>query len=97
MGVSGGLKSRVALRTNRAGARSVVPAFRSVLAESDGTFFSASRIRPNSRVRRKLSPTAIALKRRAKATHTVYGNKGATIQHPGWGGNDVGFLPFPVW
>jgi hypothetical protein len=51
MGVSGGLKSRVALRTNRAGARSVVPAFRSVLAESDGTFFSASRIRPNSRVR----------------------------------------------
>jgi len=22
--------------------------------------------------------------------------KGATIQHPGWGGNDVGFLPFPV-
>jgi hypothetical protein len=22
--------------------------------------------------------------------------EGATIQHPGWGGNDVGFLPFPV-
>jgi hypothetical protein len=22
--------------------------------------------------------------------------RGATIQHPGWGGNDVGFLPFPV-
>jgi hypothetical protein len=21
---------------------------------------------------------------------------GATIQHPGWGGNDVGFLPFPA-
>jgi hypothetical protein len=24
------------------------------------------------------------------------GKKGATIQHPGWGGNDVGFLPFPT-
>jgi hypothetical protein len=24
------------------------------------------------------------------------GHKGATIQHPGWGGADIGFLPFPV-
>ena len=24
------------------------------------------------------------------------GHKGATIQHPGWGGADVGFLPFPT-
>ncbi len=22
--------------------------------------------------------------------------KGATLQHPGWGGADVGFAPFPV-
>jgi hypothetical protein len=22
--------------------------------------------------------------------------KGATIQHPGWGGADIGFLPFPT-
>jgi hypothetical protein len=27
---------------------------------------------------------------------TACGNKGATIQHPGWGGADIGFLPFPV-
>ncbi len=27
---------------------------------------------------------------------TACGHKGATIQHPGWGGADVGFLPFPV-
>jgi hypothetical protein len=26
----------------------------------------------------------------------VCGHKGATIQHPGWGGSDVGFLPFPA-
>jgi hypothetical protein len=24
------------------------------------------------------------------------GHKGATIQHPGWGGADIGFLPFPT-
>ena len=27
---------------------------------------------------------------------TACGSKGATIQHPGWGGADVGFLPFPA-
>jgi hypothetical protein len=26
---------------------------------------------------------------------SVYG-KGATLQHPGWGGADLGFLPFPA-
>ena len=26
---------------------------------------------------------------------TACGNKGATIQHPGWSGNATGFLPFP--
>jgi hypothetical protein len=31
-----------------------------------------------------------------RARCTRCGNKGATIQHPGWGGADVGFLPFPV-
>jgi hypothetical protein len=33
---------------------------------------------------------------RERARCTSCGNKGATIQHPGWGGNDVGFLPFPT-
>jgi hypothetical protein len=27
---------------------------------------------------------------------TTCGGKGATIQHPGWGGKGLGFLPFPV-
>jgi|SRR5690349_8286159 hypothetical protein len=33
---------------------------------------------------------------RQRARCSSCGKKGATIQHPGWGGNDVGFLPFPV-
>jgi hypothetical protein len=33
---------------------------------------------------------------RQRARCTACGNKGATIQHPGWGGADIGFLPFPV-
>ena len=35
-------------------------------------------------------------KLRQCARCTACGNKGATIQHPGWGGTDVGFLPFPT-
>jgi hypothetical protein len=35
-------------------------------------------------------------KLRQSARCTRCGNKGATIQHPGWGGNDIGFLPFPT-
>ena len=31
---------------------------------------------------------------RERARCTACGNKGATIQHPGWGGADIGFLPF---
>jgi hypothetical protein len=27
---------------------------------------------------------------------TACGHKGATLQHPGWGGADLGFLPFPM-
>jgi hypothetical protein len=27
---------------------------------------------------------------------TVCGHKGATLQHPSWGGNGIGFLPFPA-
>jgi len=27
---------------------------------------------------------------------TCCGGKGATIQHPGWGGNSIGLLPFPA-
>ena len=33
---------------------------------------------------------------RQRASCTACGHKGATLQHPGWGGADVGFLPFPV-
>jgi hypothetical protein len=35
-------------------------------------------------------------KLRACARCTVCGGKGAVIQRPGWGGNAVGFLPFPT-
>jgi hypothetical protein len=35
-------------------------------------------------------------KLRQCARCTGCGSKGATIQHPGWGGNSVGFLPFPT-
>jgi hypothetical protein len=41
-------------------------------------------------------PNTSSDKLRRCARCTACGNKGATIQHPGWGGNDVGFLPFPV-
>jgi hypothetical protein len=34
-------------------------------------------------------------KLRQCARCTGCGAKGATIQYPGWGGNDIGFLPFP--
>jgi hypothetical protein len=33
---------------------------------------------------------------RRSARCTECGHKGATLQHPGWGGNHVGFLPFPA-
>ena len=33
---------------------------------------------------------------RQRARCTACGRKGATLQHPGWGGADVGFLPFPT-
>jgi hypothetical protein len=35
-------------------------------------------------------------KLRQCARCSTCGNKGAKIQHAGWGGNSVGFLPFPV-
>ena len=34
------------------------------------------------------------LRRRVRCT--ACGNRGCTLQHPSWGGNDVGFLPFPA-
>jgi hypothetical protein len=33
---------------------------------------------------------------RWRARCTACGNKGATIQHPGWAGEHIGFMPFPV-
>jgi hypothetical protein len=33
---------------------------------------------------------------RERARCTACGHKGATIQHPGWGGEHIGFLRFPV-
>ena len=58
----------------------------------------------NSKVRRnrvavaviRWGPNTSSAKLRRCARCSACGNKGATIQHPGWGGNDVGFLPFPV-
>jgi hypothetical protein len=33
---------------------------------------------------------------RQRARCTACGHKGATLTHPSWGGNIIGFLPFPV-
>ena len=33
---------------------------------------------------------------RQRALCTACGHRGATLQHPGWGGADIGFLPFPA-
>jgi len=33
---------------------------------------------------------------RKNARCTECGHKGATLSHPGWGGSQRGFLPFPV-
>jgi hypothetical protein len=38
-------------------------------------------------------PNTSSDKLRRCARCTACGNKGATIQHPGWGGNDIGFHP----
>jgi hypothetical protein len=35
-------------------------------------------------------------KLRQCARCTACGSKGATLQHPSWGGNSIGFLPFPI-
>jgi hypothetical protein len=35
-------------------------------------------------------------KLRQRARCTSCGRLGATIQHPGWAGTDIGFAPFPV-
>jgi hypothetical protein len=40
-------------------------------------------------------PNTSSDKLRQSARCTACGHKGATLQHPGWGGADVGFLPFP--
>ena len=33
---------------------------------------------------------------RQGARCTACGNKGASLQHPGWGGSGLGFVPFPI-
>jgi hypothetical protein len=33
---------------------------------------------------------------RQRARCTACGHKGATLTHPTWGGNSIGFLPFPT-
>jgi hypothetical protein len=35
-------------------------------------------------------------KLRQCARCTGCGGKGATLKHPTWGGNNIGFLPFPT-
>ncbi len=41
-------------------------------------------------------PDASSDKLRAGARCTSCGGKGATLQRPGWAGNNVGFYPFPT-
>jgi len=41
-------------------------------------------------------PNAPSDKLRAGARCTSCGSKGATLQHPGWAGNHIGFCPFPT-
>ncbi|MGA7432710.1 MAG: hypothetical protein WBW35_19920 [Xanthobacteraceae bacterium] len=35
-------------------------------------------------------------KLRQSARCTGCGGKGATLKHPTWGGNSIGFMPFPT-
>jgi hypothetical protein len=35
-------------------------------------------------------------KLRQCSRYTVCGQRGAVIPHPSWGGNSLGFLPFPA-
>jgi hypothetical protein len=41
-------------------------------------------------------PNVSSDKLRRCARCTACGHKGAKLQHPGWGGAGVGFLPFPA-
>ena len=41
-------------------------------------------------------PNAPGDKLRSCARCSVCGHKGATLQHPGWAGANVGFVSFPV-
>jgi hypothetical protein len=41
-------------------------------------------------------PNVSSDKLRECARCTACGHKGATIQHPGWAGEHIGFMPFPV-
>jgi hypothetical protein len=41
-------------------------------------------------------PNASSDMLRQCARCTCCGSKGATLQHPSWGGNSIGFLPFPI-
>jgi hypothetical protein len=41
-------------------------------------------------------PDASSDKLRAAVRCTSCGGKGATVQHPGWAGNHIGFCPFPT-
>ena len=41
-------------------------------------------------------PNTSSDKLRGAARCTRCGSKGATIQHPGWAGNHIGFSPFPT-
>jgi hypothetical protein len=41
-------------------------------------------------------PDTSSDKLRQSARCTACGHKGATIQHPGWAGEHIGFMPFPA-
>jgi hypothetical protein len=48
----------------------------------------------HGRIRWGVDVSSDRLRQRARCSSC--GKKGATIQHPGWGGNNVGFLRFPT-
>ncbi len=56
----------------------------------------ASRAAGVRRRRHQLGPRRVERCAAAAGALHACDHKGATIQHPGWGGADVGFLPFPV-
>jgi hypothetical protein len=63
-----------------------------------GSIARSARIKRRSRAPCRHPVGRRHIKRQATqcARYTASGHEGATIQHPGWGGADIGFLPLPL-